>query len=128
MFDPIGGAKQLLRSYRALLRGGRLVWFGVAATKKEGLRIIPLTLLMRTLLAMLPDGKKVPLAPDLGKDKVWYRETLRQLMELLAAGSIKPVVAERIPLAEASRAHQLLEQGGYAGKVVLVAGEADGAG
>ena len=128
VFDPIGGAKQLLRSYRALRRGGRLVWFGVAATKKEGLRIIPLTLLMRTLLAMWPDGRKVPLAPDLGKDKVWYRETLRQLMELLAAGSIKPVVAERIALAEASRAHQLLEQGGYAGKVVLVAGEPGGAG
>jgi hypothetical protein len=30
------------------------------------------------------------------------------------------VVAERIPLAEAARAHELLERGGYAGKVVLV--------
>jgi NADPH2:quinone reductase len=39
---------------------------------------------------------------------------------LLAAGKIKPVVAERIPLAEAARAHELLERGGYAGKVVLV--------
>lgn len=40
----------------------------------------------------------------------------------LAEGSIKPVVAERIPLHEAARAHELLEQGGYAGKVVLVTG------
>jgi NADPH2:quinone reductase len=37
VFDPIGGARQLWRSYRALRRGGRLVWFGVAATKKKGL-------------------------------------------------------------------------------------------
>jgi NADPH:quinone reductase-like Zn-dependent oxidoreductase len=33
---------------------------------------------------------------------------------------IKPIVAERIPLAEAVRAHELLKHGGYAGKVVLV--------
>jgi NADPH:quinone reductase-like Zn-dependent oxidoreductase len=30
------------------------------------------------------------------------------------------VVAERFPLAEAARAHELLERGGYAGKVVLI--------
>jgi len=29
-------------------------------------------------------------------------------------------VAERIPLLEAVRAHELLERGGYAGKVILV--------
>jgi NADPH:quinone reductase-like Zn-dependent oxidoreductase len=121
VFDPIGGARQLWRSYRVLRKGGRLVWFGVAATKKEGLRIIPLTLLMRTLLALIPDGKRAPLAPDLGKDNAWYRETLTELLDLLAAGKIKPVVAERIPLAEAARAHELLERGGYAGKVVLLA-------
>jgi NADPH:quinone reductase-like Zn-dependent oxidoreductase len=120
VFDPIGGARQLLRSYRALRRGGRLVWFGVAASKNMGLRIIPLTLLMRMLLALLPDGKKVPLSPDLGKEKPWYRDTLRELVQLLAAGSIKPVVAQRIPLVDAARAHELLEQGGYAGKMVLV--------
>jgi len=122
VFDPIGGAKQVLRSYRALRKGGRLVWFGVAAAKKAGLRIIPLTLLMRTFLALFPDGKQVPLTPDLGKDNTWYRDTLKQLLELLAAGRIKPVVAQRIPLADAARAHELLEQGGYAGKVVLVTG------
>jgi NADPH2:quinone reductase len=120
VFDPIGGARQLWRSYRVLRKGGRLVWFGVAATKKEGLRVIPLTLLMRTLLALIPDGKQAPLTPDLGKDNAWYRETLTELLDSLAAGRIKPVVAERIPLAEAARAHELLERGGYAGKVVLV--------
>jgi NADPH2:quinone reductase len=121
VFDPIGGARQIWRSYRVLRKGGRLVWFGMAATKKEGLRVIPLTLLMRALLALIPDGKKAPLAPDLGKDKAWYRETQTELLDSLAAGKIKPVVAERIPLAEAARAHELLERGGYAGKVVLVA-------
>jgi NADPH:quinone reductase-like Zn-dependent oxidoreductase len=126
VFDPIGGARQLWRSYRALRKGGRLVWFGVAATKKQGLRVIPLTVLMRTMLAILPDGKAAPLSPDLSKDNAWYRETLAKSLGWLAAGKIKPVVAERIPLAEAARAHELLERGGYAGKVVLVTGEYSG--
>ena len=121
VFDPIGGARQLWRSYRALGKGGRLVWFGVAATTKAGLRVIPLTLLMVFLLKLIPDGKQAPLAPDLGKDNAWYRETLTALLDSLAAGRIEPVVADRIPLVETARAHELLERGGYAGKVVLVA-------
>lgn len=120
VFDPIGGARQLWRSHRAVRKGGRLVWFGVAATKKKGLRVIPLTLLMLALLKLIPDGKQTSLFPDLGKDNAWYRETLTELLNLLAAGKIKPIVAERIPLAEAARAHELLERGRYAGKVVLI--------
>lgn len=122
VFDPVGGAGQLRRSYRVLRDGGRLVWFGVAATKKQGLRVIPLTLLTVFLLKLIPDGKQVPLTPDLGKENAWYRETLAELLDLLAQGKLRPVVAARIPLAEAARAHELLERGGYAGKVVLVSG------
>ncbi len=120
VFDPIGGAMQVWRSYRALRKGGRLAWFGVAATKKAGLRVIPFTILMVFLLKVIPDGKKMPLTPDIGKDNAWYRETLTELLDLVASGSIKPVIAERIPLVEATRAHELLERGGYAGKVVLI--------
>lgn len=120
VFDPIGGARQVWRSYRALCRGGRLVWFGVASTKKAGFSVIPFTLMMIFLLKGIPGRKQVPLTPDLGKDNSWYRETLAELLDLLAAGSIKPIVAERIPLFEATHAHELLEHGGYKGKVVLV--------
>lgn len=120
VFDPVGGARQLWRSHRTLAKNGRLVWFGVAATKKNGLRVIPFTLLMVMLLKLIPDGKSVPMTSDLSKDNAWYRQTLVELLDLLAAGKIDPIVAARIPLDEASRAHELLEQGGYAGKVVLV--------
>jgi NADPH2:quinone reductase len=122
VFDPIGGARQLWRSYRALREGGRLIWFGVAATKKHGLRVIPLTLATRALLSLIPDGKQAPLTPDLSQDNAWFRESLAELLDFLAAGKIKPLVAARIPLAEAARAHELLEHGRYAGKVVLVTG------
>jgi NADPH:quinone reductase-like Zn-dependent oxidoreductase len=126
VFDPIGGARQLWRSYRALRKGGRLVWFGVAAVSKAGIQVIPLTLLMVVLLKLFPGGKQVPMTPDLGSfapaHNAWYRETLTELFDAAAAGKLKPVVAERFPLLEAARAHQMLERGGYAGKVVLVAG------
>ena len=96
------------------------MWFGVAATKKKGLTVIPFTMVTVALLKFVPGGKQLLLSPDLGKDNAWYRQTLAELLDWLAAGKIKPVVAERIPLAEAARAHKLLERGGYAGKVVLI--------
>jgi len=119
VFDPIGGFSQLWRSRRALRRNGRLVWFGVAAAKQSGLKVIPQTLLMVALLKLLP-GKQLLLTPDLSKENDWYRNTLAELLDLLATGQINPLVAARIPLTEAARAHELLERGGYAGKVVLV--------
>jgi NADPH2:quinone reductase len=80
------------------------------------------------LLMLFLDGKRASLSPNLAEfapaHHEWYRETLTELFDLLVAGSIKPMVAERIPLVEATRAHQLLESGGCAGKVVLVANAA----
>ncbi len=123
VFDPIGGARQMWRSHRALRKRGRLVWFGVAASKDKGIRVIPASLVMLGLLKLIPDGKRALTTPDAQKDSTQYRDTLTRLLDLLAAGKIKPVVAERIPLVEAARAHELLERGGHAGKVVLVASE-----
>lgn len=119
VFDPIGGARQLWRSYRALRKGGRLVWFGVAAASRTGVKVIPLSLLTRLILSLIPDVKQAPMPPDASEPNTWYRETLSELLELLEVGKIGPVVAERIPLTEAARAHALLEGGGHAGKVVL---------
>jgi len=128
VFDPIGGARQVWRSYRSLRKGGRLAWFGMAATKKHGLRAIPYTLLTVFLLKLIPDRRKAPLSPDLSKDNPLYRKTLAELLNLLKTGDIKPIIAERIPLLAAARAHELLERGGHAGKVVLVTGDGGVAG
>lgn len=127
VFDPIGGARQIRRSYQAVRAGGRLVWFGAAAVTRSRLQVIPFSMLAFALSSMLtiallklfPGGKQTRLVSDLGKDKAWYCATLAELINLHAAGRLKPVVAERIPLAEAARAHALLERGRYAGKVVL---------
>jgi NADPH:quinone reductase len=42
------------------------------------------------------------------------------LVELLRADKVHPVVAERLPLTEARRAHELLERSSTMGKLVLV--------
>lgn len=124
MIDTIGGAKHLLRSYRALRKGGRLVWLGSSAVEERGLRIGLTSLLMLHLLKLIPDGKRAPSCPTIAKYALahndWYRGTLSELLDSLAAGRIRPVIAERIPLAEAGRAHELLERGGHTGKLVLV--------
>ena len=125
VFDPIGGARQLWRSYRVLRRGGRLVPLGSVATSKAGMKVIPLSLLTILLLKLIPDSRRAPLSPNMMKfphtHNDWYRETLTELLDSAATGKIRPVIAERIPLLEAVRAHELLARGGHAGKVVLVA-------
>ncbi len=127
VFDPIGGMRQLWRSYQALRPGGRLVPLGSVATSKAGMKAMPLGLLTVFLLKLIPGGRRVPLSPNMIKFPLahydWYRETLTELLDLAAAGRIKPVVAARIPLVEAPRAHELLERSGHAGKAVLVAGQ-----
>ena len=50
----------------------------------------------------------------------WFRDDLHVLLELLRAGKIHPVVAERLPLSEARRAHEMLERSAATGKLVLV--------
>ncbi|MGD9147987.1 MAG: medium chain dehydrogenase/reductase family protein [Anaerolineae bacterium] len=124
VLDPVGGARHVWRSYRALRKGGRYVGYGMAATSKGGMRAIPLTMLMLALLKIIPGGKQASMSSEIASFSKthdgWYRETLAELLDLLAAGKLKPVVAGRIPLLEAARAHELLERGGYAGKVVLI--------
>lgn len=118
VFDPVGGARQLWRSYQALRNGGRLIWIGVAATSRAGIKVIPLSLATFLALKLRPGGRRVISQPS--EEDAWNRRTLTELLDLLAAGKIAPVVAERIPLTEAARAHELIEQGGVGGKVVLV--------
>jgi len=49
-----------------------------------------------------------------------FREDFLALLELLRRGEIQPIVAERLPLTEVRRAHELLESSAATGKLVLV--------
>jgi hypothetical protein len=71
---------------------------------------------------VLPVGGRRPALPvgEGPRDPDWFREDFLALLELLHADKIHPVVAERLPLADARRAHELLEQSASVGKLVLV--------
>ena len=69
------------------------------------------------LLKLIPDGRSAIFSSDPGD---YAQRVLPELLDLLAQGQLEPVIADRIPLAEARRAHESIERGGYAGKYVLV--------
>lgn len=121
-FDPIGGPN-LRRSYKAVRKGGRVISYGFAGDSFGGMKQMAFGVLQMAALNCWPDGKRVTLCATPGevkKDNAWYRETLAELISMLAARQINPVIGARVPLLEVKRAHQMLEQGKVAGKVVLV--------
>jgi NADPH2:quinone reductase len=50
----------------------------------------------------------------------FFRQDLIALFDLLHQQKIKPLIAQRFPLAEARQAHEVLGKGGVIGKIVLV--------
>jgi len=134
VFDPIGGS-HLWQSRRALRPGGTVVGYGLR-TSLRGQGLAPRrpgrrqrfsgTALFALYIAggwLLPGRKRiVPYSIQTLKrlKPAWFREDLNALLDLLKQQKIKPLIAQRFPLAEARRAHELLEKGGVAGKIVLV--------
>jgi NADPH:quinone reductase len=141
VLDSLGGALSL-RSFRALRPGGRLVVFGRYATLSHGRKNWPAVIEWYAATATVwLWGKLSPRRRALGyqiqkfRDAAqnrpgavggeprypdWFREDFRALLELLRRGEIHPVVAERLPLSDARRAHELLEHTAAKGKLVLV--------
>ncbi|MBM4422090.1 MAG: zinc-binding dehydrogenase [Chloroflexi bacterium] len=121
VFDPVGGTR-LWQSYRTLQKGGRLVVYGAHSVVTEGMPKMILGFMLSSALNLLPDGRTVlnySVTPPPYSKPAWCREDLSMLFDLLAQEKIKPVVAERMPLEEAGRAHDLLGKGAVAGKIVI---------
>lgn len=124
-FDPIGVA-HLRRSARAVRRGGTVVGYGFYAAANRGGTIVPDILLQYLWLALwsLPPSHKHTAFYDIRaqarKHPDWFREDLTALLDLLAAGRIRPVIAARLPLTDVVRAHQLVERAAVQGKLVLI--------
>jgi NADPH2:quinone reductase len=136
VLDGIGG-KVALRSFRALRKGdqvtgdpgGRLVTMGAYNTLVNGRKS------MRAWFEWWPamaaawvwgtlssrrhvSGYRVQILRIPHQD--WFAEDFQDLLELLRSGKIHPVVAQRLPITEARRAHEMLESSANKGKLVLV--------
>ena len=148
VLDGFGGALSL-RSFRALRPGGRLVVYGHSGTVAHGRKswrgwakwyattaavalwgllsprrrvLVYRVQKLREGHQVLPvSGRRPALAVGGGpRNPDWFREDFRVLLELLREGRIHPVVAQRLPLSDARRAHELLESSADKGKLVLV--------
>ncbi len=128
VFDPIGGA-HWKRSYAALAPTGTLVCYGFYDALSGGRRNLIgaaralLGMPRYTPLKLFGDNKAItPYIITAWRDRrrSLYRQDLATLFALLADGKITPVIAERVPLADAARAQDLLGNAKLAGKIVLV--------
>ena len=134
VFDGIGGT-HIWRSRKALRPGGRVVAYGLTGSLRGGrlasgrsggrhrFRAIAIFGVYIAGGWLLPGRRRVihysiqtlkRLKPAL------FRQDLIALLDLLQQKKIKPLIAERFPLAEARHAQELLGQGGVTGKIVLV--------
>jgi NADPH2:quinone reductase len=134
VFDPIGGA-HLWNSRKALRPGGKVVGYGlITSIRGEGLtsnhpgrrRRFQGTAIFALYIAggwLLPGRKRIiPYSIQTLKrlKPVWFREDLKDLLNLLQQQKIKPIIANRFPLIEARYAQELLGKGGVTGKIVLM--------
>jgi NADPH:quinone reductase-like Zn-dependent oxidoreductase len=123
VFDGIG-EDGYRRSFAALRPGGLLLAIGYSAgaQAQQRLRNILLAIARMYRWRFLPGGKHArfySINVMRARHPAWFREDLERLFGLLAAGAIRPRVAERISFDEVAEAHRRLEAGGLRGKLVL---------
>ena len=147
VLDGLGGALSL-RSFRALRPGGRLVVYGHSSTISHGHRswrgwiewyardrdrraLGPALAPPAGVRLPDPEAARGPPGDSDGESSTASRGWrsprpgvvpggLPRAARAASEGKIHPVVAERLPLTEARRAHELLESSAAKGKLVLV--------
>ena len=113
VLDVVGGA-YLGRNLEVLATGGRLAIIGMQRGARGeldlGMLLTKRATVLGTTLRSRPAAEKGAIVSAVGKN----------LWPLVEAGRIAPVVHARLPLAEATRAHELMSSGEVFGKVLLV--------
>jgi NADPH2:quinone reductase len=133
VFDGIGG-DNLWRSRDAVREGGRVVAYGFQSKMRGGRMTYQSSgrhpfresaglgrLIVRN---WFKPGRKsmVPYSIQwlMRFKPAWFRHDLLALLDLLKQGRIEPLIAQRLPLEEARRAHEMLGAGAVIGKIVLL--------
>ncbi|MET7997552.1 NAD(P)H-quinone oxidoreductase [Amycolatopsis sp. NPDC005232] len=109
------GAKYLQRNVDALRTDGRLVIIGMQGGIKGELNIGSLLGKRASVFAaglrFRPLDQKAAIVADV-RERLW---------PLVANGSVKPIIGQVVPMAEAASAHRMLEEGDVFGKILLTA-------
>jgi len=112
------------RSFAALNHRGLLCAYGYSAGVQAQRRMLTMLMWMARLYLWrwLPGGRRAlfySINVMRARHPAWFREDLERLFGLLATGTIRPRVAERISFDLVAEAHRRLEAGGLQGKLVL---------
>ena len=115
VLDMVAG-DYLARNLKCLAVEGRLVIIAVQhGPKVEQLNVLPIMLRRLTVTGST-------LRPRSVEQKAAIAHALHaKVWPLLAAGTVRPVVHARFPLADAAGAHRLMESSEHVGKIVLEA-------
>ncbi|WP_067450897.1 NAD(P)H-quinone oxidoreductase [Actinomadura macra] len=107
------GAKYLARNVEALATGGRLMVIGLQGGARAELDLGKM--LRKRALVHATSLRSRPL-----EEKAQIVAAVHEhLWPLLASGEVRPVIDQRVPMADAARAHRLLEESGHVGKILL---------
>ena len=115
VLDMVAG-DYLARNLKCLATEGRLVIIAVQhGPKVEQLNVLPIMLRRLTVTGSTLRPRSVEQKAAIARSletKVW---------PLIEAGTVKPIVHSRFPLADAAGAHRLMESSTHIGKIMLVA-------
>ena len=112
ILDIVGGPN-IEKNFKAANHDGRIIQLAFAAGSKVEINMMPVMLkrlsYTGSTLRTRPPAYKNEIARQL-EEKVW---------PLISAGTIKPIVNAVFPLADAAKAHALMESSTHIGKILL---------
>lgn len=113
ILDSVGG-EGFKDNFRMLKTLGQLIWLGVS----EGM---PHANVLKTFAKNPASSHTVSVFHlfSIIQNRPLLKRSLLYLLELLAQGSIKPVIHQKLPLVQAPEAHTILEEQRNIGKIIL---------
>jgi len=115
ILDIVGGAN-IEKNFKAASHDGRIIQLAFAAGSKVEVNLMPVMLKRLTYT-----GSTLRTRPPAFKARV-ARELEARVWPLIGSGRIRTVTRQTLPLAEAARAHALMESAQHTGKIVLAVG------
>ena len=121
VFDGLGW-QSFKRSLEVIGPGGLLIAFGFSNVVRKGRTAVILDFIRFKIRSVFPNSRRMTFYSITTLRKIhpdWFTQDLSILFDLLANSSIKPSIWKRMPLSEAKKAHELIEQAKPIGKIIL---------
>jgi NADPH:quinone reductase-like Zn-dependent oxidoreductase len=121
VFDGLGW-QSFKRSLEVIRPGGLLIAFGFSNAVRKGRTAVILDFIRFKIRSAFPSSRRMTFYSITTLRKMhphWLAQDLSILFDLLSNSRIKPLIWKRMPLSEAKKAHELIEQAKPIGKIIL---------